>query len=228
MELTATMHEFSPYCPARFAESEMRARAKEFYEFMSLRRTVRHFDDKPVERELIETAIATASTAPSGAHRQPWTFAVVGRADLKRRIREAAEAEEWNSYEGGRMPEDWLEAVAPMGTNWKKPYLETAPWIVVLFEQTYGLTDDVNERQKNYYVRESVGIACGLFITAIHQLGLCTLTHTPSPMAFLAELLERPPNERAFVLLPIGYAADDAVVPNLPRKPLDQVSVWFD
>ncbi len=126
------------------------------------------------------------------------------------------------------MPEDWLEAVAPMGTNWKKPYLETAPWIVVLFEQTYGLTDDVNERQKNYYVRESVGIACGLFITAIHQLGLCTLTHTPSPMAFLAELLERPPNERAFVLLPIGYAADDAVVPNLPRKPLDQVSVWFD
>ncbi len=222
------MHEFSPYCPARFAESEMRARAKEFYEFMSLRRTVRHFDDKPVERELIETAIATASTAPSGAHRQPWTFAVVGRADLKRRIREAAEAEEWNSYEGGRMPEDWLEAVAPMGTNWKKPYLETAPWIVVLFEQTYGLTDDVNERQKNYYVRESVGIACGLFITAIHQLGLCTLTHTPSPMAFLAELLERPPNERAFVLLPIGYAADDAVVPNLPRKPLDQVSVWFD
>lgn len=222
------MNAFISYRPARYPTAEMRVRGKQFFDVLATRRSVRHFSSEPVERDLIELAIETASTAPSGAHRQPWTFAVVGNSEIKHRIRVAAEAEEWESYEGGRMPDDWRAAVAPMGTDWRKPYLETAPWLVVLFEQTFGWDDNSQQRNKNYYVKESVGIACGLFITAIHQMGLCTLTHTPSPMAFLQEILERPKNERAFALFPVGYAAEDAVVPDLERKPLDAVSVWFD
>ncbi len=215
---------FIPYRPPRIPEPELLERAQLFYELMDGRRTVRMFSPDPVPREAIERAIATASTAPSGAHRQPWTFVVIGEAGIKRQIREAAEAEERTNYEGGRLPDDWREALEPLGTDSHKEFLEIVPWIVVLFEHRYGFDSD-GTRRKNYYVKESVGIACGLFITALHQMGLATLTHTPSPMAFLTKVLRRPENERPFALLPIGYPAPDCEVPDLTRKPLDQVMV---
>jgi iodotyrosine deiodinase len=173
---------------------------------------------------LIELAIRTASTAPSGAHQQPWTFVAVSDPDTKRRIRMAAEAEERRSYEG-RMSDEWLEALAPLGTGWQKPYLETAPWLVVLFEQVHGTFPD-GSRRKHYYTRESVGIAAGIFVTAVHHMGLATLTHTPSPMGFLRTILERPRNERPFALFPVGYPAADATVPDLRRKSLAEVAVF--
>jgi nitroreductase len=206
-------------------DDEMRDRARRFYALMNRRRSVRDYSHRPVPRALIEHAIRTAGTAPSGAHRQPWRFAAVSDPSIKRQIRVAAEAEERESYEGGRMPAEWLEALAPLGTDWRKPYLEIAPWIVVLFEEVHGVGPD-GERRKNYYVRESVGIAAGLFIAAIHDMGLATLTHTPSPMRFLTRILGRPDNERPFVLFPIGYPADDARVPQIERKPLDEIAVW--
>ena len=217
---------FLPYRPERLPEAEMLRRAQAFYEEMDRRRSVRFFSPDPVPRELIETAIRTASTAPSGAHRQPWRFVVVGDPALKREIRVAAEAEEYESYAGGRMPGEWLEALAPLGTTWQKPFLETAPWIVVVFEELYGLDPDGRKR-KNYYPKESVGIACGLLIAALHHMGLATLTHTPSPMAFLSRLLGRPANEKPFILFPVGYPAPDAEVPGLRRKGLEEVSVWL-
>lgn len=215
---------FVPYRPERFPESEVLSRARSFYQLMDERRSVRMFSPDPVPRKAIDLAIATASTAPSGAHRQPWTFVVVGAPEIKRRIREAAEEEERINYEGGRLPDDWLEALRPLGTDWHKDYLEVAPWIVVVFEQRYGLAADGSKR-KHFYVKESVGIACGLFVTALHNMGLATLTHTPSPMAFLTRLLDRPDNERPFALFPIGYPATDCVVPDLRRKPLADVAV---
>ncbi len=216
---------FVPYRPKRWSEPEMQARAASFYAQLDGRRSVRHFADDPVPRELIEWAIRTASTAPSGAHRQPWTFVAISDPAIKHQIRVAAEHEERLSYEGGRMPSDWKQALAPLGTDWHKPFLEIVPWIVVVFEQTHGLDHDGHTR-KNYYTKESVGIACGLFIAALHQMGLSTLTHTPSPMGFLSDLLGRPSNERPFILFPIGYPAVDAQVPNLTRKDLDQIAVW--
>jgi nitroreductase len=180
-----------------------------------------------VPRECIELAIATASTAPSGAHRQPWRFVAVSDPAIKRRIRRAAEAEERRFYEGGRAPAEWLEALAPLGTGWRKPYLETAPWLVVVFEELHGVTAS-GQRRKNYYVKESVGIACGLFIAAVHYLGLATLPHTPSPMGFLGQILGRPANEKAYVLFPVGYPARDAQVPDLRRKAMEEVAVWFE
>jgi len=215
---------FTPYRPPRIPEHEVAERAELFFELMDGRRSVRMFSDDPVPREAIEQAIATASTAPSGAHRQPWTFVLIGDPDVKRQIREAAEEEERTNYEGGRLPDDWRQALEPLGTDWHKEFLETVPWIVVLFEQRYGLDADGN-RLKHFYVKESVGIACGMFIAAIHQMGLATLTHTPSPMAFLSKLLGRPENERPFAMLPIGYPADDCLVPDLQRKSLDEVIV---
>jgi nitroreductase len=204
----------------------MRERAASFYERMDRRRSVRDFSDRPVPRDLIETAIRTAGTAPSGAHRQPWQFVAVDDPDLKAKIREAAEAEEKKNYEE-RMSDEWLEALDPIGTDWQKPFLETAPWLVVCFAESYGV-DDEGETIKNYYVQESVGIACGLFITAVHQMGLATLTHTPSPMNFLSEILDRPSNERPYILFPVGYPAEDASVPDLNRKPLDAIVQWND
>jgi nitroreductase len=215
---------FVPYRPPRISADEITARADMFYELMDGRRSVRMFSADPVPQEAVERAIATASTAPSGAHRQPWTFVLIGDPDLKRRIRMAAEEEERTNYEGGRLPDDWLEALQPLGTDWHKEFLETVPWIVVLFEQRYGL-DAAGNRLKHFYVKESVGIACGMFIAALHQMGLATLTHTPSPMAFLSTLLGRPDNERPFAMLPVGYPADDCVVPDIARKPLDDVVV---
>lgn len=206
-------------------EATMHARAADFEALMQRRRSVRDFSDHPVPRELIASAIRTASSAPSGAHRQPWTFVAVSDPDLKRQIRLAAEAEEFESYEGGRMPDEWKQALAPLGTDWQKPFLETVPWLVVVFQHTWGVGPG-GERITHYYVKESVGIACGLFIAAIHHMGLVTLTHTPSPMAFLAELLGRPAHEKPFILFPIGYPADDARVPDLTRKTLDEVAVF--
>lgn len=191
---------------------------------MDQRRSVRMFSSDPVPRRLVELAVSAASTAPSGAHRQPWTFVLVGDAATKQQIRKAAEAEEKTNYEGGRLPPDWREALEPLGTDWQKPYLATVPWIVVLFEQRYGVAPD-GARLKNWYVKESVGIAAGVFVTALHHMGLATLTHTPSPMAFLAKLLDRPENERPFCLFPIGYPSEDCVVPDLHRKELGDILV---
>jgi nitroreductase len=219
-----TRHPTVPYGLPRYPETELRARARSVFAEMDSRRSVRDFSSGPVPRDVVESAIRAASTAPSGAHRQPWRFVLVGDPEVKRRIRVAAEVEERENYTGGRLPPEWREALAPLATDWKKPYLESAPWIVVVFEERYGVNED-GSRRHNYYVKESVGIACGLFIAALHQLGLATLTHTPSPMAFLAGLLGRPANERPFILFPIGYPATGCRVPALVRKPLDEIMI---
>jgi nitroreductase len=213
-----------PYQPYRVAEGEQLSVAKMVLDEMDARRSVRDFSDRPVARELVETAIRCASTAPSGAHMQPWTFVLVGDPGVKRDIRLAAESEERENYEGGRLPPHWREDLAPLGTDWRKPFLETVPWIVVVFEQRYAVRPD-GTKQHHYYVKESVGIACGMFINALHRMGLSTLTHTPSPMAFLRTLLGRPESERPFILFPIGYAADDCRVPDLKRRGLSEIMV---
>jgi nitroreductase len=217
-------HPFVPYPFERLPEAEMLRRGRELFAELGARRSVRHFSPDPVPRELIELAIRTASTAPSGANRQPWKFVAVSDPETKRQIREAAEAEERQSYEG-RMSPEWLAALAPLGTDWHKPYLETVPWLVVVFEEVHGVGPG-GEAVKNYYVKESVGIACGLFVVALHRMGLATLTHTPSPMGFLSRILGRPANERPFILFPVGYPAADARVPDLRRKSLGEVAVW--
>jgi iodotyrosine deiodinase len=216
-----------PYRRPAVSETAALERARAFRGDMAARRSVRMFSDAPVSKELIEHAIMTAASAPSGAHQQPWTFVAVSDPAVKHQIRDAAEAEERRNYEGGRMPEEWRDALAPLGTDWHKPFLDIAPWIVVLFEQVHGRFPDGSIR-KHYYARESVGLACGLFIAAIHRMGLATLTHTPSPMGFLSRVLDRPKNERPFVLMPVGYPADDCLVPDLTRKPLDEVAVFIE
>jgi nitroreductase len=213
-----------PYSPVRLESATQLERGRAFYEEMNQRRSVRFFSDEPVPRELVELAIRAASTAPSGAHKQPWTFVVTADPDIKRQIREAAEEEERINYEGGRLPHHWREDLEPLGTDWHKPFLETVPWIVVLFEHRYQL-DEEGQRRHTYYPKESVGICAGLFIAALHRMGLATLTHTPSPMKFLTKLLGRPANERAFCLFPIGYPSEDCVVPDLRRKSLDEVMI---
>jgi iodotyrosine deiodinase len=214
---------FVPLAFERLSEDEQIARSRAFLERMRMRRTVRHFSTQPVPFELVENAIATAGTAPSGAHQQPWTFVVVSDTDVKRQIREAAEAEERRSYES-RMPDEWLEALRPLGTDWRKPHIEDAPYVVVVFEQAYGLPPD-GTKVKHYYVKESVGIAVGMLLASLHEAGLATLTHTPSPMGFLRELLGRPENERPYVLVPVGYPADECLVPDLERKGLEEILV---
>lgn len=215
---------FVPLDFLRRPETEMRERALAFQDLMWRRRSVRFFSKDPVPRALIEAAVRTAQSAPSGAHRQPWKFVIVDDRDLKRQIRVAAEREEKESYEH-RMNDEWLDALARLGTDWHKAFLETVPYLVVVFKESYGKNDD-GDKVTNYYVSESVGIACGLFIAAIHNMGLATLTHTPSPMGFLSELLHRPANEKPYILFPVGYPAPDAVVPDLERKPLDEVVQW--
>ncbi|MBA3380730.1 MAG: nitroreductase family protein [Actinobacteria bacterium] len=214
---------FVPLRFARLPEDEQLARSRAFLEQMRDRRTVRDFSPEPVPIELVENAIATAGTAPSGAHQQPWTFVVVSDPDVKRRIREAAEEEERKSYEG-RMPDEWLDALRRLGTDWRKPHIEVAPHMIVVFEQAYGYRAD-GSKIKHYYVRESVGIAVGLLLASLHQAGLATLTHTPSPMGFLREILERPENERPYVLIPVGYPAAECTVPDLGRKGLGEIIV---
>ena len=207
-----------------YPEAEMRDRAEAFYAEMRRRRSVRDFSDRPVPRAVIEACLRTAGTAPSGANFQPWHFVVVAAPELKRTIREAAEAEEHEFY-SRRAPQDWLDALAPIGTDAEKPFLETAPYLIAIFAQPYQPLPN-GDKVKHYYVTESVGIATGMLITALHHAGLATLTHTPSPMNFLNTILDRPPHERPFLLLVTGYPADDARVPAIGTKSLDEIATF--
>ena len=213
---------FIPLDFTRLPPDEQLARSLSFYELMRRRRTVREFADEDVPFALVEAAIATAGTAPSGANMQPWQFVVVRDAEVKRRIREAAEAEERASYEG-RMPARWLKRLAPLGTDWHKPFLEIAPYLIVVFRVDYLADEATGETEPTYYASESVGIAVGLLLAALHHAGLATLTHTPSPMRFLAEILGRPKNEKPYVLIPVGYPAAGARVPDIGRKSLAEI-----
>jgi len=215
--------EFVPHRFERLPDEVMRARSEAFLEALRRRRTIRAYSTEPVPLDVVENAVAAAATAPSGANQQPWTFVVVTEPELKRRIRAAAEEEERRSY-GGRMPEEWLRAIEPFGTDERKPHLEDAPVVIAVFEQAYGRSGS-GEKVKHYYVRESVGIAVGFLIAALNDAGLASLVHTPSPMGFLREILGRPENERAYVLLPVGYPAEEATVPVIDKKPLDEVLV---
>jgi len=201
---------------------EMLRRSREFLATMQARRSVRMFSSDPVPRELIENALRTAGTAPSGAHQQPWTFVVIEEPALKAKVREAAEKEEREFYDKRATPQ-WLEALAPMGTDWVKTHITDAPYVVVVFEQAWH-RGPKREKVKHYYVRESVGIAIGFFLASMQVSGLCALTHSPSPMGFLTEILGRPNNERPLLLIPVGYPAEDAVVPDLERKPLEEIA----
>lgn len=205
-------------------EDEMLQRSRAFREQVARRRTVREFSARPVARELIENCIAAAGTAPSGANLQPWHFVAVSDPDVKRRIRVAAEEEEREFYER-RAPQEWLDALAPLGTDAAKPFLETAPWLIAVFAERVGRLPD-GRSVKHYYVSESVGLATGLLVAAVHDAGLASLTHTPSPMGFLNEILDRPPNETPFLLLVVGYPAKDCRVPDIERKSLDEIASW--
>ena len=209
------------YKNEKYTEDEMLLRSKKYFEWLDKRRSVRHFSDQPIPKEVIENIVKSASTAPSGAHKQPWTFCVVESAELKKKIREAAEEEERKSY-AERMNDEWLEDLKHLGTNANKPFLETAPYLIIVFKRPYEY-DENGVKHQNYYVNESVGLACGFLISAIHNAGLVTLTHTPSPMRFLEKILERPDNERAFLLLPVGYEAEKSYVPDIQRKTIDEV-----
>ncbi len=214
---------FIPHKFESFTQVEMMARANSFYAQMDRRRTVRDFTDEALPKGLLEKIILTAGTAPSGAHKQPWTFCVVTNEELKKEIRAAAEKEEQENYRQ-RMSKEWLRDLAPLGTDEHKPFLEIAPALIVVFKRIYELNND-GEKLNNYYVQESVGIACGLLIAAIHNAGLVCLTHTPSPMNFLEKILKRPSNERAFLLIPVGYAAVDAMIPDIHRKLINEIMV---
>jgi iodotyrosine deiodinase len=216
---------FIPLEFEKIEPGEQIRRAEEFYELMRRRRTVREFSDRDVPFEIVERAIATAGTAPSGANLQPWRFVVVRDAEIKRQIRVAAEREEYESYHG-RMSEKWLRRLAILGTDEHKPFLEIAPYLIVVFRLN-TITDDAGETEPTYYSQESVGIAVGMLLAALHNAGLATLTHTPSPMKFLQEILERPKNEIPFVLIPVGYPAENAKVPDIARKPLAETLLLF-
>lgn len=218
------MAKFIPYHINTYPADEMLARVKAYYQHLDTSRTLRDFADTPVPRAVIEQLILAASSAPSGAHKQPWVFCAVGNPEIKRQIREAAEEEERRNY-SGRMSQEWLEDLAPFGTDWQKPFLETAPWLIVVFRKSYDVTE--TGKRNNYYVQESVGLACGFLLAAIHHAGLVALTHTPSPMNFLCDILERPANEKPFLLIPVGYPAADAQVPDLKRKGLEEVAVFY-
>jgi nitroreductase len=218
----------SPTIPldfARLTDEDMRTRARELLQHAERRRSVREFSREPIPLDVVRDAIRTAGTAPSGAHMQPWTFVLVTDPAKKREIRLAAEAEERETY-AHRMGDEWRAALAPLGTTWHKPFLDDAPALIVIFRQDWGVGPD-GARRKHYYVQESVGIAAGMLIAALHHAGLATLTHTPSPMGFLARILGRPENERPYLLLPVGYPAEGCRVPDLTRKPLAELLVEF-
>jgi iodotyrosine deiodinase len=211
-----------PYTPP--SDEALIANSQAYKTLMQSRRSIRFFSEKHVPKEVIENLIMTAASAPSGAHKQPWTFCAVSSPDIKKQIRIAAEAEEYVNYQS-RMSEEWLDDLKKFDTNHIKPFLDIAPWLIIIFKKPYDLID--GEKRKNYYVSESVGIAAGMLISAIHYAGLVTLTHTPSPMNFLQEILDRPENEKPYLLLPVGYPADDATVPDLTRKTVEEVLIYF-
>lgn len=221
------MHEvgFEPLAFAPLPPEAGHARIADFRALMTRRRTVRDFSSRPVDRAVIEDAVMTAGSAPSGANQQPWTFVCISDAAIKTRIREAAEVEE-KAFYNGRASAEWLEALGPLGTDWQKGFIETAPWLIAIFAQRYGVTPD-GRKVKHYYVPESVGIAVGFLIAALHHAGLATLTHTPSPMGFLNEICARPDHEKAYLLLVAGYPAEGCTVPKIGKKPLDEVAVFL-
>ncbi|MDF2156227.1 nitroreductase family protein [Algoriphagus sp. CAU 1675] len=213
-----------PYRRAYLSPEEVLKNSENFFLSMNERRTVREFDSREVPEEVMITLIKTAGTAPSGAHKQPWTFCLISDPEIKRQIRIAAEEEEKISY-SSRMPETWKNDLKPLGTDWKKPFLEEAPYLIVVFKQSYGIEN--GEKIQHYYVNESVGIACGFLIAAIHQAGLVTVTHTPSPMNFLSQILQRPSHEKPYLLLPVGYAKEETYVPDIQRKAIEEFLVRY-
>ena len=216
-------HKFKEFKHDRFSHEQSLKRGLEFCEMMSKRRSIRSFSNEKFDIKLIRTAILTAGTAPSGANKQPWRFVIVESPEIKKEIRTAAEKEEKESYER-RMPQSWLDDLAALGTNWEKEFLEIAPYLIVVFKVDYLKID--SEIKKHYYVNESVGIATGILLSALNNIGLATLTHTPSPMNFLQKVLKRPSNEKPYLLIPVGYPAEDAVVPDIHRKKLDEIIVF--
>ncbi len=218
-------YSFELYEKERFTEAETISRSKTFYTWMNERRTCRDFSNKQIPRSVIQNIILTASSAPSGAHKQPWTFCVVSNPEIKKQIRIEAEKEEFESY-NGRMPEAWKKDLLPLQTDWKKEFLETAPYLIIVFKKSYDVDADGN-KTNTYYATESCGLACGFLLTAIHHAGLVALTHTPSPMNFLSKVLNRPTNEKPFLLIPVGYAANECWVPDLERRSLNDVAVFY-
>jgi iodotyrosine deiodinase len=218
-------HQFTPYSRDVYTAQQMVQRSQQYYNWLDTRRTVRDIDSTPVPQAVIENILRSASTAPSGAHKQPWTFCVVSTPALKAQIREAAEKEEHESYTQ-RMSDEWLQDLAPLATNWEKPFLTEAPYLIIVMSRSYE-TEASGHKHQNYYVKESVGIACGMLLTAIHNAGLVAITHTPSPMNFLAKLLNRPTNEKPYLLVPLGYPKANCLVPVLERKPLEAISEWY-
>lgn len=215
---------FINYVKETYPEEEVMKRSIQHFDYYNKRRTVRDFSDKAIPMEVLENIIKSASTAPSGANKQPWTFCLVTNTELKKQIREAAEKEEHESY-NGRMTPEWLEDLAPLGTDWQKPFLETAPALIIVFKRSYEIVN--GKKKNNYYVTESVGLACGFLLEAIHYCGLVALTHTPSPMNFLSKLLNRPENEKPFLLIPVGYPAENTMVPDIKRKTLTDIAVFY-
>lgn len=217
---------FIPYKQDSITDEQMLENAKAFYEKLDKRRSVRDFSDKPVPKEVMENLIMAGSTAPSGAHKQPWTFCLISNKELKAKLRELAEEEEKKSY-GGRMSEEWLEDLAPLGTDWVKEFIDVAPWIVVIMKRVYEYNED-GSKHNNYYVSESVGLAAGFFLVAVQNAGLVALTHTPSPMNFISKALNRPENERPFLLIPVGHPSENAEVPDLTRKSIEEVIQYYE
>ena len=216
---------FISYSKETYSADEMLKKSNKFYAWMDKRRTVRDFSDKHIPKNVIENIILTASSAPSGAHKQPWTFCIVSDPEIKKQIRTEAEKEEYESYHG-RMPEEWLKDLRPLQTDWKKEFLEIAPYLIIVFKRSYELDDDGHKHQ-NYYVSESCGIAIGFLLAAIHHAGLVALTHTPSPMNFLSKVLNRPENEKPYLLIPVGYPAEECWIPDIKRKEIEKISAWY-
>jgi iodotyrosine deiodinase len=218
-------HGFIALSYTKPSPEELTDKAKSFRAMLDKRRTVRHFSNQPVQEEVIKDLLMTAASAPSGANKQPWIFCAISNPDIKSQIRKAAEIEEYQNYHG-RMSDTWKEDLKPLGTDWNKEFLEIAPWIIVVLRKPYDINPS-GQTEKNYYVNESVGIACGMLIAAIHQAGLVCLTHTPSPMEFLTKILGRPANEKPYLLIPVGYPANDAIVPLIHRKDEADVLEWY-
>ncbi len=216
---------FTAYSKNSFNTIEIKERSSSFYSWMNERRTCRDFSDKPIPKEVIENIILTASTAPSGAHKQPWTFCVVSNPEIKKQIRIEAEKEEYESY-NSRMPQEWKKDLLPLQTDYKKEFLEVAPYLIIVFKKSYGF-DKAGNKTNTYYANESCGIACGFLLAAIHNAGLVALTHTPSPMNFLSTILNRPANEKPFLLIPVGFAVEECWVPDIKRKELNEVAIFY-